>query len=135
VTLVVDASVVVAALIDDGEVGRWARPVLARRDVSAPHLMAFEVANILRRVALRGDASDDVVTLAHADLLDTTIEYVGYDVVATRAWELRQAVTLYDAAYVALAEASDAALLTLDLRLVRAPGPRCSFVTPGDPIP
>ncbi|WP_018331082.1 type II toxin-antitoxin system VapC family toxin [Actinomycetospora chiangmaiensis] len=133
-TLVVDASVVVAALIDDGEVGRWARPILARRDISAPHVMAFEVANILRRAALRGDVSDDVVRLAHADLLDTAIEYVSYEVVAPRAWELRGSVTLYDAVYVALAEASDTSLLTLDLRVVRAPGPRCSFLTPWDPL-
>lgn len=83
-TLVVDASVVMAALIDDGEVGRWDRPVLARRDVSAPHLMPFEAADILRRAALRGEVTDDVVRLAHADLLDMAIEYVGYEVVATR---------------------------------------------------
>lgn len=44
-------------------------------------------------------------------------------------------MTLYDAAYVALAEAAEASLLTLDLSLVRAPGPRCSFLTPGDSLP
>lgn len=42
-----------------------------------------------------------------------------------RCWELRQSLTIYDAAYVALAETLRADLLTGDLRLARAPGPRC----------
>ena len=42
-----------------------------------------------------------------------------------RCWELRDHLTLYDVAYVALAEALDAVLLTGDQRLSRAPGPRC----------
>jgi hypothetical protein len=57
--------------------------------------MAFEAADILRRVALRAGVSNDVVRLAHAGLLDAAIEYVGHEVVATRAWELLGLVTLY----------------------------------------
>lgn len=37
-----------------------------------------------------------------------------------RAWQLRTALTAYDAMYVALAEALDAPLVTCDARLVRA---------------
>jgi predicted nucleic acid-binding protein len=44
-----------------------------------------------------------------------------------RIWELRDNVTPYDAAYVALAEALDAPLLTADARFAAAPGPRCEF--------
>lgn len=58
-----------------------------------------------------------------------------YDALAPRAWQLRGGVTVYDAAYVALAEEFEAPLMTLDLRLTRAPGPRCAFVTPGDAVP
>jgi predicted nucleic acid-binding protein len=134
-TLVVDASVVVAALVDDGEVGRWAEAALRRPGLAAPHLMPFEAANILRRAGRRGDIGEDVAGLAHADLLDLRIDLTEYDVIAPRAWELRSAVTVYDAAYVALAEGLDAPMMTLDLRLTRAPGPRCAFVTPGDTIP
>lgn len=134
-TLVVDASVVVAALVDDGEVGRWAEAALGHRGLAAPHLMAFEAANILRRAALRGDISEDLARLAHTDLLDLTVEFADYEVVAHRAWELRTSVTVYDAAYVALAEALDAPMMTLDLRLARAAGPRCPFLTPGAPLP
>jgi predicted nucleic acid-binding protein len=44
-----------------------------------------------------------------------------------RAWELRDTVRSWDALYVALAEALDATLLTLDERLARADGPRCTI--------
>lgn len=39
-----------------------------------------------------------------------------------RAWALRENITAYDAAYVALAEALDAPLLTTDGRLARSTG-------------
>jgi predicted nucleic acid-binding protein len=41
-----------------------------------------------------------------------------------RAWELRDNVSFYDGLYVALAEALDAPLLTLDGKLSRASGLR-----------
>ena len=132
-TLVVDASAVVAALVDDGEVGRWAEAALDGEGLAPPHLMPFEAANILRRVAHRGDISEDVARLAHADLLDLTVDLVDYESLGSRAWALRNSVTVYDAAYVALAEALDAPMMTLDLRLSRASGPRCAFLTPSGP--
>ena len=129
-TAVVDASVVVAALIDDGPAGRWAEEVLASTPLAAPHVMPVEAANILRRAALAGDVSDDIASLAHADLLALAVELFPYDVLADRIWELRGAVTTYDGWYVALAESLKAPLATLDARLTRAPGPRCSFIGP-----
>lgn len=129
-TVVVDASVVVAALVDVSAVGRWAEVVLVDGGLLAPHLMPFEVGNILRRAALRGEISDDVARLAHADLVDMAVELVAYEAVAARAWALRGSVTVYDATYVALAESVNAPLMTLDRRLARASGPRCSVLTP-----
>jgi predicted nucleic acid-binding protein len=130
VTAVVDASVVVAALIDDGPAGRWAEELVASTPLAAPHLMPVEAANILRRAALAGDVSDDIASLAHADLLALTVELFPYDLLADRIWELRGAVTAYDGWYVALAESLKAPMATLDGRLTRAPGPRCSFIGP-----
>ena len=129
-TTVVDASVVVAALVDDSSVGRWAEDILGSGTLAAPTLMPYEVANVLRRASARDELSDDAARLAHADLLDLTVELVGYEAVAGRAWELRHSMTVYDASYVALAEAWAAPLATLDGRLSRAPGPRCRFLTP-----
>ena len=129
-TLVVDASVVVAALIDGGPVGGWADALVESHRLVAPSLMPFEVVNILRRVELRGDISSDVATLAHQDLLAMAVTTFAHDVVADRIWELRHTVTAYDAGYVALAEGLDVGLATLDRRLAVAPGPVCAFVLP-----
>jgi predicted nucleic acid-binding protein len=129
-TLVVDASVVVAALTDAGEDGSWARPLLAGDDLAAPHLLPAEVASALRRAALAGRVSTSVAASAHADLLDLGVVLVPYEPFAERIWELRQNLTPYDGWYVALAESLVASVATLDQALARAPGPRCSFTTP-----
>ncbi|MDA0352841.1 MAG: type II toxin-antitoxin system VapC family toxin [Chloroflexi bacterium] len=129
-TLVVDASVVVAALIDDGPTGAWAEDLIAGGDLVAPHLLPVEVANVLRRAECAARISRDVASLAHESLLQLPVALVPYEALGRRVWELRQSVMAYDAWYVALAEALGTGLATLDLRLVGAPGPSCQFVTP-----
>jgi predicted nucleic acid-binding protein len=131
-TVVVDASCVVAALVDDGAAGRWAETQLTGEDLAAPHVMPVEVANVLRRAVLTGDLTPDVASLAHGDLLALPVTLFPYEPVADRVWELRSSVTAYDASYVALAELLEAPLATIDLRLTRSSGPRCPFRTPGD---
>lgn len=126
-TLVVDASTVVAALVDSGRDGRWAESVLTSDSLAAPHLLMAEASNILRRSALAGAISAEQASLAHSDLLDLRVELFPYAPFATRIWDLRGYVTCYDAWYVALAEALSAPLATLDFRLAKAPGPRCQF--------
>jgi predicted nucleic acid-binding protein len=68
-TLVMDASAIVAALVDDGPDGHWAETVIASEPLAAPHLMPVEVANILRRAVLAGQLSLDAAAMAHDDLL------------------------------------------------------------------
>jgi predicted nucleic acid-binding protein len=130
VTLVVDASAVVAALVDSGPDGRWAEAMLADDVLAAPHLMPVEAANILRRGHLARDLSADTAALAHDDLVHLRVEMFPYEPHAGRVWELRDTLTAYDGWYVALAESLDAPLVTLDRRLARARGPRCSFRVP-----
>jgi predicted nucleic acid-binding protein len=130
VTLVVDASVVVAALVDDGPDGRWAEAQLATGGLVAPHLLPAEVAKVLRRAAATGDLSDDLAALAHADLVDLDIDLFAYEPFADRVWALRHGVSAYDAWYVALAESLEADLATLDRRLARSPSATCRFRTP-----
>jgi hypothetical protein len=60
-----------------------------------------------------------------ADLLAIPIRRASHRQLMGRCWELRQTVTVYDAAYIALAEALAVPLLTADARLSRAPGLRC----------
>ena len=112
--IVVDSSVVVAALIDRGPVGTWAEEVLKSGPLCAPHLMPVEAANILRRSASVGDISVDVASLAHQDLTSLPVELFPYGLSASRVWELRSNVTAYDAWYVALAEMIGTRLATLD---------------------
>ncbi|GAB2510846.1 hypothetical protein GCM10027064_05420 [Microbacterium petrolearium] len=129
-TVVIDAGVVASALLSSGEDGEWALSLLAVNPLAAPHQMPAEAANVLRRAELAGRIDAQTAALAHDDLLDLRVELFSFEPFAARAWELRQSVTIYDAWYVALAEHLDAPLATLDLRLSRAPGPRCAFLTP-----
>ena len=129
-TVVVDASVVVAALVDTGPAGTWAEDILQSEPLAAPHLMPVEAANIVRRAALAGDISADVAALAHMDLTALPVEFFPYEPFAPRVWELHRNLTAYDAWYVSLAEALGARLATLDGKLRRSSGPRCTFLAP-----
>ena len=129
-SLVTDAGFVAAALVDGGTDGLWAQELLAGTDLAAPHLMPVEAANILRRAALAGDVSHDVAAMAYADLLALRVTLFPYAPFAQRVWELRGNVTAYAAWYVALAEALDSELATIDHRLSRASGCSCPFRTP-----
>lgn len=125
----VDASVVVAALVDAGPAGAWAARTLVGRYLVAPAHLPVEVASALRRLAATGAVSADVASLAHADLLDLRLQTYPYGPFGDRVWALRSTLSTYDAAYVALAEAVGAPLATLDGRLARVSGARCSFLT------
>ena len=85
---------------------------------------------MLRRAARAAETSTDVASLAHDDLRSLRVELFPYSVCSDRVWELRSTVNAYDAWYVALAETLDATLATLDEKLSRATGPRCTFVVP-----
>lgn len=128
--VVCDASALVALLLDGGPDGCWVTEALAGFDLLAPSLVAFESANVIRRHELAGLVSADQAAQAHADLLDLAIECWPYQILASRAWELRRNLSSYDASYVALAELTGATLVTLDRRISRAPDLRCTIATP-----
>ncbi len=128
--LVCDASALVAVFLDAGQDGTWVAERLAGAELFAPALMPFECANIIRRHELGELISTDQAAQAHADLVDLPIELWPYEVLARRAWELRRNASIYDAAYIAMAEAVGAPLVTLDRRLRRAPGIACTVETP-----
>lgn len=128
--IVVDASVVVAALVATGREGAWAETILTDEALAAPHLMPVEVANILRRAEIAGEIPAGAASLGHTDLLALRVDLFPYEPLAARVWALRPNVTAYDGWYVALAESLDAPLATIDRRLAKAPGARCRFVLP-----
>ena len=123
--LVVDASVLVVALADDGPDGDLARTHLRGQDLAAPELVDLEVASVLRKQILVGALDLRRAQLALSDLADLPMQRARHLPLLPRCWELRPNVTVYDAAYVALAEALHATLLTADARVARASGPRC----------
>lgn len=131
-TLVVDASVVIAGILDTERHAGWAEQQLTTGLLAAPHLMPVEAAAFFRRASLSGNATREAASWAHDQLVALRVELFPYAGLADRIWELRETVTAYDAWYVALAEALDAPLATLDARLARATGPRCRFALPPD---
>jgi predicted nucleic acid-binding protein len=122
--IVVDASVVVDLLLD--RVSPSARPrtrleALAP-PLAAPHLLDAEVGHVLRRTVLRGKLPASLALAALDDLAALQIERFDHSPLLTRAFELRDNASFYDALYLALAEILGATFLTRDRALARVPG-------------
>lgn len=124
--LVVDASVLVTALADDGVDGDTARHRLHGETLAAPELIDLEVASVLRRHSFGRKLDRRRAQLALSDLYDLPMIRTAHRPLLARCWELRANLSTYDAAYVAVAEALDVPLLTADARLAKAPGIRCA---------
>lgn len=126
--VVVDASLVVNALADDGVVGRRARDALRRAgDICAPDFVDVETVAALRRRWLAKSLTASRFAAAVEDLRALDVQRFPTVLFLRRAYELRANVTPYDATYVALAEGLDCELLTADERLAKATGPRCAI--------
>ena len=130
-SVVVDASVLVTALVDSGPHGEWAENIVAAGSLHAPELARVEATNILRRLERAKEITTPEANAAYDDLMQLNLELFSLDPFAERIWELRHNLTSYDAWYVAVAEALRLPLATLDTRLSRAKGLSCDFVTPG----
>jgi predicted nucleic acid-binding protein len=125
--IVVDASVLVAGLGDDGTDGQRARERLLDETLVAPELVDLEVISAWRRLVIAKLMPAGRAASALADLADLPLRRSAHQPFLQRIWELRHVVTPYDAAYVALAEALDVVLVTADARLSRASGIRCAI--------
>ena len=123
--LAVDASVLAVVLADDGHDGDQARARLRGERLTAPELVDLEVTSVWRRQMRDGAMDARRAALALADLTALPLRRAPHRALLARCWELRDNLTIYDASYVALAEALEVTLLTGDARLVRATGPRC----------
>jgi predicted nucleic acid-binding protein len=120
--IVVDSAAVVDALtVVDGS--EELRAHLAGEELHAPTLLDFEIVSALRGLTLGGHLSparaQDVLTDFDALPVRRWPPAAG---LRLRAFSLRDNLSAYDAAYVALAEALDCPLVTRDARLARAEG-------------
>lgn len=130
-SVVVDSSVLVAALVDSGPDGVWAENIVESGGaLYAPDLAQAEVTSVLRRLELGKKITTPQADAGYDDLMQLEIELLPFAPFADRIWELRATVTSYDAWYVSVAEAMGCPLATLDGRLAKAPGPKCEFLTP-----
>ncbi|MET9417832.1 type II toxin-antitoxin system VapC family toxin [Streptomyces klenkii] len=124
--IVVDASALVLALADDGPRGESARAALAAdADWAAPEHILVEVMQSLRGIYLAGQVTAERVAEVAGRLPGLTLRKVPVEPLLGRMWQLKDNLTPDDAAYVAVAEELGATLVTADLRLLRATGPRC----------
>jgi predicted nucleic acid-binding protein len=120
--LVVDTSAVLAALAE-----RTPDPELVRRlaedgDLHAPHLIDLEILHALRGLVRGGKLGADRAEDVRTDFAALAITRYSHEPLADQIWALRENLTAYDAAFVALAKALDVPIITCDTRLAGAPG-------------
>lgn len=128
--IVVDASVLVATLVDNTAHATWSREVIREGDLHSAALAPAELANSLRRMERLDEITELEAQLALTDLPQLGLNLHPFAPVSNRIWELRHNLTPYDAWYVALAESLDSPLITLDRRIARVSGLECQVVTP-----
>jgi len=128
--IVVDASVLVAASVLADDAADWARRVIVVDDLAAPHLAPVEAQQAIRRLLQRDAIGVRIANQARLDVLAVNLDLHPFAPFADRVWSLRENLTAYDAWYVAVAEALDCPLATLDRRLADAPGLSCDVRTP-----
>ena len=121
--IVVDASLILELLLRSDRGIRVTDRILDSRErLHAPHLIDVEIAQTLRRLLLLKKLPPDRADLALNDYLALAIERHSHVDLLPRVWHLRDALTAYDASYIALAEALKAPLLTCDAKLAQAHG-------------
>jgi predicted nucleic acid-binding protein len=125
--IVVDASVVLEVLLRTPHSDAIADRIFRSRErLHAPHLLDLEVAQVLRRYVSRGEMTESRGRAALDLLAVFPLTRYAHEPLLQRIWQLRESLTAYDTAYVALAEALGVTLLTRDERLARAPGIRAA---------
>jgi predicted nucleic acid-binding protein len=124
--IVVDASIIANMLVYADERGRKARAAMGRdTEWAAPEHWKAEVFSVMRGLTLGGKIQETRALRAIDRIRRLGIDHVPLDLLLPRMWRMRATINGYDAAYVALAEARELALVTSDARLARAATSYC----------
>jgi predicted nucleic acid-binding protein len=127
IDFVIDAS----ALVELATARAPSRQLVRRAQTgqaAAPELIDLEALSVVRALRRRGGLDEPAAQHAAVKLGRAPVARMTHRPLLTRIWELRNVLTAYDAAYVALAEQLDVPLLTCDARLGRAHGHRAEVV-------
>lgn len=126
--LVTDAGVWVRTLVDEAPGDPIRRRLIDEGFVAAPALIDLEFANVLRGLLTRRSITPSAAESALAEFMQAPINRHSHEPLMPRVWELRHNLTAFDAAYVALAEALGADLLSIDRRIAGAPDIKCRVI-------
>jgi predicted nucleic acid-binding protein len=119
--IVLDASAAIDWLLQTAAGQQIEKRIYSRGEsLHAPSLLDLEVAQVLRRLEREGAIFPKRADQAIQDLLDLRITRYPHFVFLPRIWRLRQNLSAYDAAYIALTEKLGATLVTRDARLASA---------------
>jgi predicted nucleic acid-binding protein len=127
--LVLDSSAAVAVLTSEVVNTELVDRLAGETELHAPHLIDIEFTHALRRLLLRGEIAPRRADEARTDYLDLPLVRYPHLGLLGRIWDLRENVSAYDAAFVALSEALDAPLVTVDARLAHSAGHRARIET------
>ena len=124
--LVVDTAAIVDVLLADDP-----KPLLEERvsggDLHAPHLIDVEFLHVVRRFVAIGGITVERAMGTRSDFAALPITRYPQGPLLDRMWDLRENLTAYDAAFVALSEALDVPLVTTDARLAASPSHRATI--------
>ncbi|HVR05781.1 MAG TPA: type II toxin-antitoxin system VapC family toxin [Solirubrobacteraceae bacterium] len=120
--LVVDASAMLDAIAAREPALELPERLSEDGDLHAPELIDVEILRALRRLRIRKEITAERAADVRTDFAETSLLRYPHEPLSDRIWELCHHLSAYDAAFVALAEALDAPLVTCDARLAHAGG-------------
>jgi predicted nucleic acid-binding protein len=128
--IVLDASVVVELLTNGALADSIRRDLAGRSDsLMVPHLLDVEVPSALRNLLVGQHIDSHRTAQFLSELATLPAVRFAHTPLLSRVWELRHNFTCYDAAYIALAEATGSVLYTSDAKLSKGHRARVKVFT------